>query len=409
MLRNLNESTGRATTRGIGTATGMISLLALAVACGRSSFSGDKSTEPVSQPSNSQNAANRPANAGGGDGTGEPKGTPTAAPNASPPPGVARVETFPLAADASRPTDFLWIIDDSSSMKGLIGKVKSGFASLTPDKYPPNSRVAVMYTLPGDPADLTKRHPDVTQSIAGLEKAPGFLRFVRKASIAGYLAQPGLSAGVADQFGIEGCDTEWFAPDAKNAKGQSCFDAAVQAPFQSVGCEAGLVALKQLLDLRAEPVFRAGADVNVIFVSDTHDPGCESERLKKLAPNGAALRDLVKADAPGGNVAFHAIAPPVQCEGNNERIIDGTKYYEAAAATGGVKIDVCKETDYESVAGRIAAGVKSYSVKLASPGRVTAVLVDGVPAISFEAVGLDVTFRAPSSSKARNVEVRVAQ
>lgn len=380
-----------------GVATAMMGAMVVALACGRASFKGD-TPSIVPSPAESPPIAPLPADSA------PVSPSPTAMSKID-----VRVESFPLAADGMRPTDFLWVVDDSSSMKGLLGKVKAGFGTLSADKFPPDSRMAVMYTLPADPADLTRRHPHVPQDIVGLEKAPGFLRFVRKASIGAYLSQPGLASGVAEQFSIEGCDAEWFAPGAKNALGQSCFDAAVQAPFQGVGCEAGLVALNQLLDFHTGPVFRTDADLNVIFVSDTHDPGCPSAALDALAPKGAILRDALKADSGLASVTFHAIAPPVKCEGNNEGIIYGTKYYEAADATGGVKIDVCTEVNYASVADRIAGTLKTYAVKLAAPGNVTAVLVDGMPAVSFVANGLDVTFRAAASAIPRKVEVRLAQ
>lgn len=394
-------------------------LLALG-ACGGSGFGGSKSSASDAQkeePRGGVPEPGEPKNANDGnddDAVTQPvaQKSPTAAPIPTAPPG-AKESGFALAAETRPPSDVLFVIDDSSSMVSILGTVAKGFESLTPNSFPLNSRVGVMYTLPGNPQNLASPHPKILEGksyASTLAKAPGFLRLVSKTTIGNYLAQSGLPSPnqkpMSAQFPVEGC-AEWFAPDAKNSKGERCFKAAVQAPLLSVGCEAGVAALDQLLKVRTQ-TFRAGSDVNIVFLSDTHDPGCAHEDIAALAPSAAQLKANIVADSKPASVTFHAIAPEAQCATGGEPITKyGKRYSLAADATGGIKVDICKETNYTKVFERIGQGVKVYPFDIPGVKKVHAVKVDGValPASEFS-LGINrVNVKLAPSTKPRDVKI----
>src|SRR5690606_3610448 len=101
----------------------------------------------------------------------------------------------------------------------------------------------VMYTQPADPADLNRHATGVQQSDDAYAAEPGFVDFVSKMRIDDYKNTKGSKD---DKFTMPGCDS-WFKPDDKDAAGNSCFDAHSQISEAGGPCEAGIVALTQLL------------------------------------------------------------------------------------------------------------------------------------------------------------------
>ena len=49
-------------------------------------------------------------------------------------------------ADTASPVDYLFIIDNSSSMDAIIAEMKQGFIDIVEKEFPPNSKVGVMST-----------------------------------------------------------------------------------------------------------------------------------------------------------------------------------------------------------------------------------------------------------------------
>lgn len=375
-----------------------ITALALITACGESTFNSSKTTgakldleqkkqiaQPTQPPGKTDNLVPKP----------EPAPEPEPEPLVTTAPNQPRDTAFSIAGETRPKSDILFVIDDSSSMTQVLANVTAGFDSLTPSLFPPDSRVGVMYTLPGNPENLSEVHPQVNNYV-GLSKSPGFLRLVNKSNIESFLEQDFPPSGntsvlrnvnkgqMEARFSLEACTKGFFAPGEKPlGKDHSCFKAAVQTPLLGVGCEAGLASLQQFLALRKQkntPVFRPGADVSVVFLSDTHDPGCDRPTVAALAPTPQALKVLVDADptTPPASVRFHAIAPNEQCTPSTEPILSyGKRYYEAADATGGIKIDVCNETNYSAVLQRIAQGEKEYSFTIEGVQRVLAVKLNG--------------------------------
>jgi hypothetical protein len=256
-----------------------------------------------------------------------------------------RRETFGFGGDVqTRVADFLFIIDNSCSMETLQTKVTAGFQSLIADKaaFPANSRVAVMTTQVGDPDDLSRLNHDINDA-PGQDEDPGFLRLVTGATIAAY--KKVASSGTAKNFPLAGCDAPWFGPQDKHPSGHSCFSAAIQTGRECVGSEAGLTALGQMLQKQGKKaLFRGGAAVNVIYVSDTHDPGSISTVLLESRPDYAALRAAVLKANQVASFKIHAIAPNRKCSKDED--VHDKAYYKAADISGGAKLDSCSAADY---------------------------------------------------------------
>lgn len=298
-----------------------------------------------------------------------------------------REESFAAGGGASSPVvDYLFVIDHSVSMDKVLGNVQQGMLSLASDGvFPTKARIAVMTTLPADPsvpADQPPQpHPAATGS-AGLAFDPGFLGLVSEARIQAYADRT--TPEIAARFPLTGCDA-WFEPTARNGEGQPCLLAHTQIGQTGVGVEAGLVAFRQLMEGAEAPIFRPGAAVNVIFVSDTHDPGIPldapgAKGLRELRPDVALLRDLVQANSLVSSFRVHAIAPARPCV---EAWSDGPTYRDAARAGEGVFLDVCTATDYRPLIEEITrkgAVVQHPVFPLGRPAAdVESVVVDGAP------------------------------
>lgn len=298
---------------------------------------------------------------------------------ASPVPTRRRVEDFALGATPIPVADYLFVIDESVSMRHVMRHVRKGFASLRrKDVFPTGARVAVLYTTPADPTDLSAPYPAQTR-VGADTLVPGFLDLVDGPRIAAYVAAA--PKKYAARFKHPGC-TAWFAPTDKNAEGTSCLQAALQVPLLPGRFEAGLVALDQWLDKSAgTPRFRSGAAVNVVFVSDTHDPGADVDQ-DRAHPEAAA--DLVaerpdlgqlraRVTEPISAFRIHAIAPRGFC---GERW-DEASYFDVADDAGGVEADVCTTDDYRPILQQIG---------LEGSVRQSAVIRLGYPAVGIDAV-----------------------
>ena len=268
-----------------------------------------------------------------------------------------RLETFAVGGDASSPlADYLFVIDGSVSMSHILNRFEEGVRSLTEaGVFPERARIAVMNTTPSDPADPSQPHP-VVGSRKRAVAAPGFMGLVTAESLAAYVKR---FPKLRERLPEPGC-AAWFGPSDVNANGVPCLVAHAQVDLQPVVAEAGLTAFKQLVQNHDGPLFRSGASVNVIFISDTHDPGISSHgadgrpvRLDRLVgsqqlvaarPDFAELRRLVESTQPIASFRVHAIAPEAECAEVWAEL--GPSYFEAAEAAGGQRLDVCTALDY---------------------------------------------------------------
>jgi len=313
------------------------------------------------------------------------------------PDALVRRESFLFGGGARSPvSDYLFVVDNSVSMKKIIGDFRAGFAGLASvdNPFPEKAHIAVMSTLPARLDDLKRLNPAVHRSRA-LHRDPGFLRLVDRRGIQVYRRMAGEAVG--KRFAADGC-APWFAPTDNNNLGIPCIVAHTQIGLTAVDTEAGLTALFQMLEKhRGRALFRRGAAVNVVFVSDTHDPGLSRVRtrseieLETWRPGYPELKALAERDNVMASFRLHAIAPATECVERWEHL--GASYYQAADDSGGVTLDICTARDYTAVIRAIAEIGSIPQDPLFPLGRpaedVLSVQVDGKP-VNYSVVGDDV-------------------
>jgi hypothetical protein len=290
-----------------------------------------------------------------------------------------RLESFEWGDGArNQVVDYVFVLDNSVSMRAVLDRVRKGFAGLQASDFPAETRIAVLTTLPADPDDLSELHPAVPPRI--LKHDAGFGRLVSGASIRDARRVQKLRR----HYRLEGCGEDgWFSPGDTNAQGESCLVAHTQTTLMASQTEAGLTALDQLLQRNdGKPTFRPGAAVNVVFVSDTHDPGIGGRAAMGLIedrPTPEALAQRIEKDNVVSSIRFHAIAPATECV---ERWMHfGPSYYDAAEYTGGAIVDMCTENDFQPILDRVfdegARPTKPVFALGAKAGTVQSVRVDG--------------------------------
>lgn len=200
------------------------------------------------------------------------------------------------------PTDILFVLDDSCSMRTIANSMASGFASLQEATYPGDTRMGLTYMAPVNVDEmgfldfLTPYHRNVPV------ETPGLVKLVNKQNVDNYVAA---YPNHSEYFQMEVCNESWFSPGQKNSNGDSCLSAAAQLAPICTGVEAGLVTLEQILNrytLNNQRLFREDAFVNIIFVSDTHEPGANYfgrpnayERMKSYGE----IVSLINENSPG--------------------------------------------------------------------------------------------------------------
>lgn len=215
-------------------------------------------------------------------------------------------------------TDILFVVDESGSMSKVLVPFQAGFASLSAATYPKNTRMAVTNMAPGYYTDLPSLTVDFSNSFLNtaatqyFTQQPGFNQLITADSISSFV---GLNPTFAPKFPLKGCSA-WFSPEEKNVDGQSCLNAHTQVGLISTGVEAGIVSLDQLVRRNAaagKALFRPGSLVNIVFVSDTHDPGANyygRPGAPAALPDYNAVTQAIELSNPGiRGVKYNAIAP----------------------------------------------------------------------------------------------------
>jgi hypothetical protein len=253
-------------------------------------------------------------------------------------------------------TDYLLIIDNSSSMNAILQRVKNGIQSVienSPNVFPTNSRMAVMSTMIGAAPSYSTTGSGIGR-YQGIDQEPGFLSFVNAAQIRAYKA---VVRSRADNWPLNGCEQEWFKPSDKDGSNNFCFTSTLQITGASVNVEAGIHAFRQLLDKnKNKQIFRTNALVNVIFISDTHDPGASNRELVDTRPSYADIVNFLKTTANKGigGLKFHALAP-IKSTCSIEAMHDKA-YLKIASDSGGEQADACAVgTDYVEFFSRMGA------------------------------------------------------
>jgi len=222
--------------------------------------------------------------------------------------------------------DYLFVMDNSVSMGDDMASVSAGLSGIPKERFPASAKLAVMTTMAAnDPtanplstlgSNLPVAQADIDRYTC-IDKEPGFLDLVNADAVLNFTScqGPGRAA-----YSTPLCEDKWFAPYAVNSGGQRCFTAAFQNPRHPVGCEPGLLALKQLFQRHVgKPLFRDNAAVNVIFVSDEMD-GCKSAAAKNEGISAATmaqqLKDAAFTNSKIASFKLHGIIPASVPVGN---------------------------------------------------------------------------------------------
>jgi hypothetical protein len=289
--------------------------------------------------------------------------------------------------EAPKLVDYVLVLDNSSSMATALTNAKAGLGAVISKKIVhANARVGVMSTMPAQRSDLTKIHPAILVAMAknggypGGNLEPGFLRLTAQAQLEAFKASPSVSPTLAARWSKDLCDEGFFSPYALHPAGYSCLEAAMQTSFQGVGVEDGILSFSQMIErLGTTKLFRDGAEVNVVFISDVHAPGMSSTWKPKDHPDVAAdLFDAakrpsyasIKAQIAKANdiekLTFHGIVPPGYVEDCTESASEfglGLSYYELIDASGGLKQNVCVSSGYEDFFSNIVKNAQAKTTK----------------------------------------------
>lgn len=219
--------------------------------------------------------------------------------------------------DVNSKADVLFVVDESASMEDILTQFKAGFASLSANLYPADTYLAVTNMAPAPYVSVALNVFDPSQSwIKNSDTAaqPGFLKLVTRTSIASFkAAYPTYNS----KFTVAGCSNEWFRPLDKSPEGKPCLEAASQIALIGTGVESGATTLSQFIKNRSnngKRTFRSGALANVIFVSDTHDPGQDNYYGQPKAPSAPPSYDSLVQQIHAANpdlagLKFHGIVP----------------------------------------------------------------------------------------------------
>ena len=292
-------------------------------------------------------------------------------------------ETFEINSEVAAPqADYLFVVDSSVSMLGVLKDVRAGLRTVGKDGLPAGTRIAVMTTTPAAITGSGEPFPGVVDQDAA-RVDPGFQKLIDGQGLVTWK-----NARAAEKFTSEGCDGGWFSPSDVNEHGEPCVLAITTIPLYKANAEAGLVAVKQFLQSRGdEPLFRDGAAANIVFISDTHDPGMPAgparDVLVELRPDWNELQTLVSEANVVSSLRVHAIAPKTECVEGEAWADIGPSYFEVAKASGGQIFDVCTTSDYSEVlrnVTRFGALPQHGVLTLENPAvEVVGVEVDGEP------------------------------
>ena len=312
--------------------------------------------------------------------------------------------------------DFLFVLDNSVSMGDDATRVSQGLAAIAKETFPESTRIAVMTTMAAsDPfAASPIVHSDISTKDYGacINREPGFLSFVDRASVEGFKSCVGVPAQYAMKYAKSACESGWFQPFDTNANGDRCFAAALQNSFHAVGCEPGLLALDQLLQRNnGKPVFRENASVSIIFISDEQE-GCSASATRGNSLDAGGTADRLKAaifqNSKVLSVKFNGIIPPVG------KVPTNTLSYQAVINhLGGKSFDITNPfADYNSMIDQIIQDkvdntASEFSIP-ATAKKVTSVEVDGVvtKAFTFDAGSSKVTLQGLDPNKTVDIVIR---
>lgn len=276
--------------------------------------------------------------------------------------------------------DYLFVLDNSSSMGSIAVQVSDNMAALPLENFPADTKIAVMTTMAAKLDNFLEPHIDINRYTC-IEQEPGFLSVIDAAAVTKFQSCPGVGTH-ANAYSIPVCDQGWFSPGQENQAGQRCFTAALQSPFTGVGCEAGLLSVYQAIKKAGDkPFFRADSAVNITFMSD-EQLGCKSPETLANMPGFTEIRDAIIANSKVASVTLNGIIPLDKNVAGNSK-----SYKNEIAASGGYSIDVtAARSDYLGIIRKIATTwiVPAADFKLERKAtQIISVKVDGVETKDF--------------------------
>ena len=283
---------------------------------------------------------------------------------------VIEAKRFEFTVDSieQQPVDYLFIVDNSTSMAKIIDQMQKGFLDIAnKGEFPEGAKIGVITT-------------SVDESYKENSKIVGFKSLVTRESIKrnpDRLADHG-----------KGCINGWFSPNEKDGKGNYCLNVATDFKLYGTGYEAGLSAFDNFLSAQKNnSPFREGALLNVVFFSDTHDVGAKHDGLKARRDAYTVDGFFKKAKAISGikSIKFHGLIPQ---KGNKSACsTEGTyefAYSKFIEETGGHQVH-CKGSNYAKfISKMVVESRKSSSEEFELPadfsGSVIGATIDGEPA-----------------------------
>lgn len=285
--------------------------------------------------------------------------------------------------------DYLFVLDNSVSMVDEATRVSLGLTGITKDKFPESALLAVMTTMgSGNPTAAAPTPTTDTKKYTCIDKEPGFLSLVDRASVEAFKSCLGVPPAHAAKYQKMACESGWFKPFDVNANGERCFSAALQNPHSPVGCEPGILAVEQLLARNTgKPLFRDNAAVSIIFISDEQQD-CELPMTRGNPLDGAGradnLKRLIQENSKVASIKFHGIIPAPS------NVPSHTLAYEKVIShVGGKAVPIADlAADYNSIMEEIiTATVDNVAPEFIIPNsakKVTSVEVSGVPTKQFQ-------------------------
>jgi hypothetical protein len=265
------------------------------------------------------------------------------------------------------PADYLFVVDNSSSMSSLVGSVQTGFVNIAENgEFPENAKIGVISTAVDG----------INDSNVGARE--GFKALVDQNSIA--------SSKRDNKSSHPGCKSGWFSPKEMDANNEYCLVSATKFQLVGTGYEAGISSYDNFLDaqINAQP-FRKGALLNVIFISDTHDIGKHSDgdvgrklvqRRDAYTYEGLAAKTRSVANVQ--SVKFHAVAPlKGQGDCSNEKD-HGTYAYSKLVEASKGKEAHCEKVDYADFISDMVTNSKKSNKILSIPETLTKAQIDRV-------------------------------
>ena len=364
----------------------------------------------------------------------------------------SQVFSYGVAAKADV-ADYLFVLDNSSSMIDDSKGVSDGLAAIAKEVYPASTRFGVITTMAARLDDLTQPHQDIVKYPC-IEKEPGFLGLVNSKSLKNFLDCPddahlpvapavlkppvvaqndpgyaayilehakynayrlflnykkyGTPASRAAFYPMAACDDAWFDPFATNTAGKRCFSAALQNPSYGTGCEPGLLSLLQTIQAQGgKRLFRDNAAVSIIFISD-EQLGCSSVETTSGLPSADFIKAAIFANSRVSSVTLHGIVP----EDSAALVTAGSRsYVKEIATSGGVAINITDaRKDYTPVMKQIisapAASPVASFVLSGKAKEVTSVSIDGKKIEDFQFDG-DMTVRVKGLDPAAASKVEI--